>query len=102
MLDLSQTQTITDSLKLGKLVLGKIGEINTLHKGSVEQAGFAVLKSPDIPSILVETAFISNPEEERRLNDDAYRDKLAAAVLSGIKKYFASNPALAKSKVATE
>lgn len=102
LLDLSQTQTITDSLKLGKLVLGKIGEINTLHKGSVEQAGFAVLKSPDIPSILVETAFISNPEEERRLNDDAYRDKLAAAVLSGIKKYFASNPALAKSKVATE
>lgn len=102
LLDLSQTQTINDSLKLGKLVLGKIGEINTLHKGSVEQAGFAVLKSPDIPSILVETAFISNPEEERKLNDDAYRDKLAAAILTGIKKYFASNPALAKSKVATE
>lgn len=102
LLDLSQTQTINDSLKLGKLVLGKIGEINTLHKGSVEQAGFAVLKSPDIPSILVETAFISNPEEERKLNDDAYQDKLAAAILTGIKKYFASNPALAKSKVATE
>ena len=102
LLDLSQTQTINDSLKLGKLVLGKIGEINTLHKGSVEQAGFAVLKSPDIPSILVETAFISNPEEERKLNDDAYRDKLAASILTGIKKYFASNPALAKSKVATE
>lgn len=102
LLDLSQTQTINDSLKLGKLVLGKIGEINTLHKGSVEQAGFAVLKSPDIPSILVETAFISNPEEERKLNDDDYRDKLAASILTGIKKYFASNPALAKSKVATE
>ena len=102
LLDLSQTQTISDSLKLGKLVLGKIGEINTLHKGSVEQAGFAVLKSPDIPSILVETAFISNPEEERRLNDEAYREKLAIAILTGIKKYFASNPALAKSKIASE
>jgi N-acetylmuramoyl-L-alanine amidase len=102
LLDLSQTQAINDSLKLGKLVLGKIGEINTLHKGSVEQAGFAVLKSPDIPSILVETAFISNPEEERRLNDEAYREKLAAAILTGVKKYFASNPALAKSKIASE
>lgn len=102
LLDLSQTQTISDSLKLGKLVLGKIGEINTLHKGSVEQAGFAVLKSPDIPSILVETAFISNPEEERKLNDNDYQDKLAAAILTGVKKYFASNPALAKSKIASE
>lgn len=100
LLDLSQTATINDSLKLGKAVLGHIGEINKLHKNHVEQAGFAVLKSPDIPSILVETAFISNPEEERRLNDDAYQDKLVLSILSGIKKYFAANPALAKTKVA--
>ena len=99
LLDLSQTATISDSLKLGKAVLGHIGEINTLHKRAVEQAGFAVLKSPDIPSILVETAFISNPEEERKLNDDGYQDRLAAAILSGIKRYFSSNPALAKSKI---
>lgn len=102
LLDLSQTATINDSLKLGKFVLSKVGEVNTLHKGSVEQAGFAVLKSPDIPSILVETAFISNPDEERRLNDDAYREKLTAAILAGVKKYFASNPALAKTKMAAE
>lgn len=102
LLDLSQTATINDSLKLGKHVLKNIGEINTLHKGSVEQAGFAVLKSPDIPSILVETAFISNPDEERRLNDDAYRAKLVEAIVSGVKKYFAANPALAKTKVAVE
>jgi N-acetylmuramoyl-L-alanine amidase len=102
LLDLSQTATINDSLKLGKFVLSKVGEVNTLHKGSVEQAGFAVLKSPDIPSILVETAFISNPDEERRLNDDDYQEKLTAAILAGVKKYFASNPALAKTKVAAE
>lgn len=102
LLDLSQTATINDSLKLGKFVLSKVGEVNTLHKGSVEQAGFAVLKSPDIPSILVETAFISNPDEERRLNDDAYQEKLTAAILAGVKKYFASNPALAKTKAAAE
>jgi len=102
LLDLSQTATINDSLKLGKAVLGHIGEINTLHKSHVEQAGFAVLKSPDIPSILVETAFISNPEEERRLNDDAYQDKLVQSIVSGIKKYFATNPALAKTKVALD
>lgn len=102
LLDLSQTATINDSLKLGKNVLRNIGEINTLHKGSVEQAGFAVLKSPDIPSILVETAFISNPEEERKLNDDAYRTKLVEAIVNGMKKYFATNPALTKTKVAVE
>ncbi len=100
LLDLSQTATINDSLKLGKAVLGELGGIGNLHKGSVEQAGFAVLKAPDIPSILVETAFISNPEEERRLNDDAYQDRLAEAVLSGIRKYFKLNPPLAKSKLA--
>ncbi len=102
LLDLSQTAAINDSLKLGKAVLGNLGKINDLHKESVEQAGFAVLKSPDIPSILVETAFISNPEEERRLNSEEYRDKMANAILSGIKKYFASNPPLAKSKLAKD
>ena len=102
LLDLSQAATINDSLKLGKAVLGFIGEINKLHKNHVEQAGFAVLKSPDVPSILVETAFISNPEEERKLIDDAYQDKLVDSILSGIKKYFASSPALAKTKIAYE
>ncbi len=98
LLDLSQTATIHDSLKLGKAVLGHIGEINKLHKNHVEQAGFAVLKSPDIPSILVETAFISNPEEERKLIDDAYQDKLVDSILSGIRQYFASNPALSSNR----
>lgn len=102
LLDLSQTATINDSLKLGKAVLRHIGEVNKLHKPRVEQAGFAVLKSPDIPSILVETAFISNPEEERKLNDSDHQDKLVDSILSGIKKYFASNPALAKIKIAKE
>ena len=92
LLDLSQTATISDSLKLGRQVLSELGAINTLHKPQVEQASFAVLKSPDVPSILVETAFISNPEEEMRLNDDAYQDKLARAILNGIKRYFARNP----------
>lgn len=100
LLDLSQTATINDSLKLGKAVLGQIGNINKLHKNHVEQAGFAVLKSPDIPSILVETAFISNPEEERKLTDDDYQDKLVTSILQGIKQYFATNPALAKTRVA--
>ena len=100
LLDLSQTATINDSLKLGKSVLGELGRINTLHKGEVEQAGFAVLKAPDIPSILVETAFISNPEEEARLTDEDYQDKMADAILRGIKRYFAKNPPLAKSRLA--
>ncbi len=100
LLDLSQTATISDSLKLAKHVLNKLGDINDLHRGQVEQAGFAVLKSPDIPSILVETAFISNPKEEKRLNDSGYQMKLANAILSGIKRYFAQNPALSKPKVA--
>jgi len=97
LLDLSQTATINDSLKLGKAVLSKIGNINHLHKAEVEQAGFAVLKSPDIPSILVETAFISNPDEERKLRDHGYQDKLASAILAGIKRYFADNPPLSRS-----
>jgi N-acetylmuramoyl-L-alanine amidase len=100
LIDLSQTAQISDSLKLGKAVLEEIGGINQLHKPHVEQAGFAVLKAPDIPSILIETAFISNPEEEKRLNDEDYQDKLANAIVAGIKRYFDRNPPLARSKVA--
>lgn len=100
LLDLSRTATISDSMKLAKHVLGELGGINTLHRGRVEQAGFAVLKSPEIPSILVETAFISNPTEEKRLNDSGYQDKLALAILGGIKRYFAKNPPLSKQKIA--
>ena len=94
LLDLSLTATINDSLKLAREVLSEIGEINQLHKNYVEQAGFAVLKSPDIPSILVETAFISNPDEEKRLRNSAYQDKMAKAMLVGIKRYLAKNPPL--------
>ena len=100
LLDLSQTASINDSMKLAKHVLNELGDINDLHRGRVEQAGFAVLKSPDIPSILIETAFISNPNEERRLNDENYQMKLANAILGGIKRYFAQNPALSKPKFA--
>ena len=100
LLDLSQTATINDSLKLGKAVLGELGDINHLHKSAVEQAGFAVLKSPDIPSILVETAFISNPEEEKRLKDSDYQDKMAEAMLQGIRNYLAKNPPLARDRLA--
>jgi N-acetylmuramoyl-L-alanine amidase len=96
LLDLSQTATINDSLKLGKAVLSELGEINTLHKSSVEQAGFAVLKAPDIPSILVETAFISNPQEEGKLRSDSYQTKLAEALVQGMKRYFSKNPPLAR------
>jgi N-acetylmuramoyl-L-alanine amidase len=99
LIDLSQTATINDSLKLARAVLGELGGVNRLHKAQVEQAGFAVLKAPDIPSILVETAFISNPDEEARLNDEAYQDRVADAVVAGIKRYFAKNPPLAKSKL---
>jgi N-acetylmuramoyl-L-alanine amidase len=99
LLDLSQTATINDSLKLAKAVLSELGEINTLHKAQVEQAGFAVLKAPDIPSILVETAFISNPEEEARLRSEAYQAKLAEAVFQGIKRYFSRNPPLARDRL---
>jgi N-acetylmuramoyl-L-alanine amidase len=96
LLDLSQTATIHDSIRMGKAVLGRIAKINTLHSKYVEQAAFAVLKSPDIPSILVETAFISNPDEEARLNDDGYQDKLVSAILTGVKSYVATNPSFAK------
>ena len=100
LLDLTQTATINDSLKLAKAVLSELGGINQLHSKAVEQAGFAVLKAPDIPSILVETAFISNPDEEKRLIDEAYQLKMANAIHSGIKRYFAKNPPLARTKLA--
>jgi N-acetylmuramoyl-L-alanine amidase len=103
LIDLSQTATINDSLKLARHVLNEIGDINTLHKEHVEQAGFAVLKAPDIPSILVETAFISNPEEEKKLTDEAYQDKMADAIFSGIKAYFNKHqPAGKATRVARE
>ena len=92
LLDLSQTATIDHSLRLGSAVLRHIGGVNSLHKAQVEQASFAVLKAPDVPSILVETAFISNPEEEKRLNDEEYQDKLARAILAGIRDYVARHP----------
>ena len=91
-LDLYQTATIDYSLRLGSSVLKRLGRVNTLHKPQVEQASFAVLKAPDVPSILVETAFISNPQEEKRLNDDAYQDRLARALLEGIRDYIAKHP----------
>jgi len=99
LLDLSQTASINDSLRLGKDVLHELRTLNPLHSHQVEQAGFAVLKAPDIPSILVETAFISNPDEERRLDDDAYQEKMAEAIFDGIKTYFSQNPALARSNL---
>jgi len=92
LLDLSTTAQIKDSLRLGGSVLRELERVNTLHKPQVEQAGFAVLRAPDIPSILVETAFISNPDEERRLNDEAYQQKLAGAMLDGIKGYLGKQP----------
>jgi len=92
--DLKLTAQINDSLKLGRAVLGELGDVTSLHRGRVEQAGFAVLKAPQIPSVLVETAFISNPEEEKRLTDEAYQEKIARAILRGVKSYIAKNPPL--------
>jgi N-acetylmuramoyl-L-alanine amidase len=99
LLDLTQTATINDSLRLARAVLSELGEINTLHKPHVEQASFAVLKAPDMPSILVETAFITNPYEEAKLKSDAHQAKVAEAVFQGIKRYFAKNPPLAAERV---
>ena len=99
LLDLSQTASINDSLRLGKDVLRQLRIFNPLHSRLVEQAGFAVLKAPDIPSILVETAFISNPDEERQLDDPAYQEKIAGAIFGGIQRYFSQNPALARSNL---
>ena len=98
LLDMSTTAQIRDSLRLGGEVLGQIGKVGKLHKGSVEQAGFAVLKAPDIPSILVESGFLSNPEEEARLRDPEYQAELVKALALGIQRYFAKNPPLARSR----
>ncbi|MGV8712457.1 MAG: N-acetylmuramoyl-L-alanine amidase [Nitrosomonas sp.] len=100
LLDLSLSATINDSVKLAEHVLKHLGDINHLHKRNVEQAGFAVLKSPDIPSILVETAFLSNPTEEEKLRNNAYQNKMADAVFLGIKNYFSNNPALTRAEMA--
>lgn len=99
LLDMSTAAQIKDSLKLGREVLGRIGRVGRLHKRQVEQAGFAVLKAPDIPSILVETAFISNPEEEAKLRDPDYQAELVQAIANGIRRYFARNPPLARNRV---
>ncbi len=98
LLDMSTTAQINDSVKLGGAVLGEIGKVGRLHKPRVEQAGFAVLKAPDIPSVLVETAFISNPDEEAKLRSDSYQDELAEALMRGIERYFSRNPPLARSR----
>ena len=98
LLDMSTTAQINDSLKLGATLLGEIGRVGKLHKPQVEQAGFAVLKAPDIPSVLVETAFISNPDEEEKLRSEAYQEQLADALQRGILRYFARNPPLARTR----
>ncbi len=96
LLDLSQTATINDSLRLGRSVLSELGRINRLHRKQVEQAGFAVLKAPDIPSILVETAFISNPDEEQRLADETQQERIAQSILDGIRRYVAQTPGITR------
>ncbi|OYT84848.1 MAG: N-acetylmuramoyl-L-alanine amidase [Burkholderiales bacterium PBB6] len=101
LLDMSTTAQIKDSLRVGNEVLSRIGQVGKLHKRQVEQAGFAVLKAPDIPSILVETAFISNPEEEDKLRDADYQQRLVQALFSGIERYFAKNPPLARNRSTT-
>ncbi len=98
MLDMSTSAQIKDSLKLGAEVLAPLGRVGRLHKRQVEQAGFAVLKAPDVPSILVETAFISNPDEEQRLRDPEYQTQLVEALATGIRRYFAKNPPLARNR----
>ena len=98
LLDMSTTAQINDSLHLGRAVIREIGGLGRLHKAKVEQAGFAVLKAPDIPSVLIETAFISNPDEEDKLRSQDYQEQLADAVMRGIKRYFARNPPLARNR----
>ena len=98
MLDMSTSAQIKDSLRIGREVLGQLDRVGRLHKAAVEQAGFAVLKAPDVPSILVETAFISNPDEEAKLRDPDYQRKLVEALASGIRRYFAKNPPLARNR----
>ncbi|MDP3349238.1 MAG: N-acetylmuramoyl-L-alanine amidase [Hydrogenophaga sp.] len=98
LLDMSTTAQINDSLKLGSAMLSHVKQVGKLHKPRVEQANFAVLRAPDIPSVLVETAFISNPDEEKRLNDPKYQNDLADALLRGIVAYFGKNPPLARNR----
>jgi N-acetylmuramoyl-L-alanine amidase len=98
LLDMSTTAQIVDSLKLGGSLLGEVGRVGKLHKGQVEQASFAVLKAPDIPSVLVEAAFISNPSEERKLNSEEFQNQLADALMRGLLGYFSKNPPLARSR----
>lgn len=98
LLDMSTSAQIKDSVALGGHLLGEIGQVGRLHKPRVEQAGFAVLKAPDIPSVLVETAFISNPEEEEKLRSEAYQEHLADALIRGVGRYFAQNPPLARAR----
>ncbi|WP_237219113.1 N-acetylmuramoyl-L-alanine amidase [Rhodoferax aquaticus] len=98
LLDMSTTAQINDSLKLGQSLLGAIGRVGKLHKAKVEQASFAVLKAPDIPSVLVEAAFISNPTEEVKLNSEKYQNDLADAIMRGIEAYFSKNPPLARNR----
>lgn len=93
---MSTTAQINDSLKIGHRVLGSLAQINGIHSRKVEQAGFAVLKAPDIPSILVETAFISNPQEENFLRSPANQRQIARAIFSGVNDYFSTNPPLAR------
>ena len=97
--DMSTSAQINDSLRLGGAVLKEMGGLGKLHKPQVEQAGFAVLKAPDIPSVLVETAFISNPDEESKLRSNSYQEQLADAVMRGITRYFAKNPPLARNRL---
>ena len=98
LLDMSTSAQIKDSLNLGGALLREIGGVGRLHKPKVEQAGFAVLKAPDIPSVLVETAFISNPEEEAKLSDPNYQNNMADALVKGLQKYFERNPPLARKR----
>jgi len=99
LLDLSQSVTVDDSIRLGNHVLNKVKRVNNLHKKHVEQAGFAVLKAPDIPSILVETAFLSNPTEEKNLRSKTYQMKLAKSILKGIKSYLKTKPSIASTNL---
>ena len=99
--DLSQTATIQDSQRLARFVLKELSGLNRLHKGEVEQAGFAVLKSPDIPSILVEMAFITNPDEEKRLADERYQDELATTLVRGLKKFVIAHPPPGKARLSS-
>jgi N-acetylmuramoyl-L-alanine amidase len=99
LLDMSTTAQIVDSLKLGSTLLGEVGRVGKLHKGQVEQASFAVLKAPDIPSVLVEAAFISNPSEEAKLNSEAFQNEFADALMRGLLRYFANNPPLARTRL---